>query len=176
MELSPYVTAVAEDLDRATALADAPTREVAARVATSLEPAIRLALVQALSDAAAAITADLDDAVVAVRMEGRDPVLDVRQLPPAAGEPSPAAPQTSSPDPDEDDDGGTARVTVRLPEALKRRAESHAGAADQSLNTWIVHTLRRAVDRSVEDAAADLGDTIRSRVSATTPRRVTGWA
>lgn len=169
MQLQPYVAAIAEDLDRATALADEQTREVAARVAASLEPAVRLALTHAITDAAAAITADLEDTLVTVRMDGRDPVLDVQQVAPS----SPGA--TPSGGADRDDDGGTARVTVRLPDTLKRQAERSAAEADQSLNTWIVHAIRRATDPSVQGAAAELSAAIRASASPT-PRRVTGWA
>ncbi|MBI4900660.1 MAG: toxin-antitoxin system HicB family antitoxin, partial [Actinobacteria bacterium] len=58
MQLTPYLTAVAEDLDRATQLADEPTRAIAARLVTVLEPGLRLAMVQLLSDAAAQLTSE----------------------------------------------------------------------------------------------------------------------
>lgn len=157
MDLHPYLNAVAEDLSRATALADDHTREVAARVATAVEPALRLALVQALSDAAATITSQLDGAVVSVRMDGRDPHLRVEDLP-----------GTTDPGPVPDDDDGStadlARVTVRLPEPLKRQAESLAVEADQSLNTWIVGAIRRATTPASPTT------------SRSHSRRITGWA
>lgn len=164
MELSPYVAAVAQDLDRATALADSSTREVVARVAPSLEPAVRLALVQALSDAAAAITADLDEAVVSVRMEGRDPVLDVRVVHDESVAPAPSAEVAEPTDHAED----TARVSLRIPETLKQGAEVRAREAGQSLNTWIVQTVRRAVEPGPT--------TDPYRRASGRARRVSGWA
>ena len=176
MDLSPYLEAVSEDLARSTALADEPTREVVRRLVPSIEPAVRLALVQALSDAAAAITAELDDAVVTLCMDGRDPALEVRQLPSPAGTDDPERGVRGADEEEDDDKGrGTARLTVRLPETLKRRAEARAEQAETSLNTWVVQTLRRATDSSVQGAAADLGAAIRSSATPT-PRRVTGWA
>ena len=176
MDLSPYLEAVSGDLARSTALADEPTREVVRRLVPSIEPAVRLALVQALSDAAAAITAELDDAVVTLRMDGRDPALEVRQLPSPAETDDPERGVRADDEDDDDDKGrGTARLTVRLPETLKRRAEARAEQAETSLNTWVVQTLRRATDSSVQGAAADLGAAIRSSATPT-PRRVTGWA
>lgn len=177
MDLSPYLEAVSGDLARSTALADEPTREVVRRLVPSIEPAVRLALVQALSDAAAAITAELDDAVVTLRMNGRDPALEVRQLPSPAETDDPERGVRGADDEEDDDDKGrgTARLTVRLPETLKRRAEARAEQAETSLNTWVVQTLRRATDSSVQGAAADLGAAIRSSATPT-PRRVTGWA
>ena len=172
MDLHPYLTQVAHDLDRATALADEPTREVVGRLVPSVETAVRSALVQALSDAAASLTSELEDAVVTVRMDGRDPVLEVRQVsaPAASGT---GAPLATGPGPEADtagEDGGLARVSLRLPELLKEQAEGRAGAAGQSLNTWIVQALRRAVTDRHADAGPD----------RTTPyhrtRRVTGWA
>ena len=176
MDLSPYLEAVSGDLARSAALADEPTREVVRRLVPSIEPAVRLALVQALSDAAAAITAELDDAVVTLRMDGRDPALEVRQLPSPAETDDPERGVRGGDEEDDDDKGrGTARLTVRLPETLKRRAEARAEQAETSLNTWVVQTLRRATDSPVQGAAADLDAAIRSSATPT-PRRVTGWA
>ncbi|HET7724549.1 MAG TPA: toxin-antitoxin system HicB family antitoxin [Propionibacteriaceae bacterium] len=154
MQLTPYLAAVAEDLDRSTQLADEATRDVARRLVTVLEPGLRLAMVQLLSDAAAQLTADLSGPVVTIRMEGREPVWHV-----VSPEAEPAAHTTMEPD---GDDAGQARVTVRLPEAVKRRAEAAAQAAGQSLNTWIIQTLRRATSS---------GSTAKN-----SSRRITGWA
>lgn len=174
MNLDPYLTSVLADLDRATTLADEQTREVAARVASAVEPALRLALVHALSDAAATITSELTDAAVVVRMEGRDPVLSVHRAeaaPPVP--PTPPAPLVTPAMP-EVEDGETARVTVRLPQSLKAQLDRLAVEADQSLNTWIVQALRRAVtDRSVGPSGPASGPTSSTTQSA---RRVTGWA
>lgn len=171
MDLQPYVSAVAEDLDRAAALADDHTREVARRVATAIEPAVRLALVQALSDAASGLTTQLDDAVVTVRMEGREPVLEVRRLPgdaPLAPPPPPRPPAPGEQEDEGGEDGGTARLTVRLPGPLKRRAEERAGEEGQSLNTWVVHVIREATGSTPTARHTDQ--------STRHPRRVTGWA
>ncbi|MCB0910914.1 MAG: toxin-antitoxin system HicB family antitoxin [Propionibacteriaceae bacterium] len=160
MELEPYLIAVAADLDRATSLADDATKETVGRLAGSLEPALRLAMTQLLSDAAAHLSRDLGDTVVTVRIEGRDPVLQVQRHESVDAEPTVVLP---TPEPEEDD--GTARVTVRLPENLKRRAEELAQRADQSLNSWIVQVVRRA-----SQGTAPSTPTHRSS------RRITGWA
>lgn len=60
-------------------------------------------------------------------------------------------------------------MTVRLPQGLKQRAEERAAASDQSLNTWIVRTIRRATH---EDPFP--GPFPRPRAPGS--RRVTGWA
>ena len=161
MDLNPYLGAVAADLDKATALADDATRSVTARLAVAIEPALRLAMTQLLADAAAQLTSDLGSTVVTVRMDGREPVLQVHeQAAPASG---PDGPEPDGQEPAAADDEGTARVTVRLPEQLKRRAEALAQAADQSLNTWFVQAVRRAAQAPRTD-------------HRNSSRRVTGWA
>ena len=158
MDLNPYLAAVAADLEKATALADDATLAVVARVAVAVEPALRLAMTQLLADAAAQLTADLSHTVVTVRMDGREPVLQVQDQPSADLPPTLVEPALSA------DEDGTARVTVRLPEQLKRLAESLAQGADQSLNTWIVQAVRRATQ-----------PTTRSDRHSNS-RRITGWA
>lgn len=159
MELSPYLQGIAEDLDKVTALADDPTREIAGRLISALEPSLRMALVRAISDTAAMVTADLDDVVAVVRMEGRDPVISVEHT----GEAQPATP----PSDDEGDD--YVRVTVRLPQGLKQRAESRATQAEQSLNSWVVQAIRRAIHE---------GGFLPPFMPPSAPRarRTTGWA
>ncbi|GAA1163759.1 toxin-antitoxin system HicB family antitoxin [Ornithinimicrobium humiphilum] len=176
MNLDPYLSSVLADLDRATALADEQTRDVAARVATAVEPALRLALVHALSDAAASITSELGDAAVVVRMEGREPVLSVHRTEAAPPMP-PAPPAPPAPEPPEvlaEDDGETARVTVRLPQSLKAAVERRALEADVSLNTWIVQALRRATTGASSSSSSSAETPTASPTR--TPRRVTGWA
>lgn len=152
MQLTPYLEAVARDLDNATALADDQTREITHRVASVIEPGLRLAMVQLLSDVAAQLTAELDGTVITVRMEGRDPSWHI-----VRDEPSVVARDTEP-----GDDENSARVTVRLPEAVKKRAEASAQSAGQSLNTWIVQALRRA--------------TTPDSTSHRSSRRISGWA
>lgn len=164
MELSPYLERLGTDLEKVTALADDSTRETAARLIRAIEPSLRMALVEAISDATAIVTADLDNVVAVVRMEGADPVISVERTADATVPVPPAPP----PLPGEDD--ADARITVRLPQSLKQRAESRALEADQSLNTWIVQSIRRA-------AQSEPGQGFPfSSPSIPTPRRVTGWA
>jgi len=151
MQLTPYLEAVARDLDRATALADEQTRELTHRVAAVIEPGLRLAMVQLLSDVAAQLTAELDGPVITIHMEGRDPSWHI-----VRDEATLVAHDA------EHDDDNSARVTVRLPEAVKKRAEAAAQIAGQSLNTWIVQALRRA--------------TTSDNTSHRSSRRISGWA
>ena len=155
MDLDPYLIGLRDDLAKATALSDDHTRHVAERLLVALEPALRLRLVEALTDAAASLSAELGD-VVEVRMEGRDPAWWVQRQTPA-DDVEPTLP--------EPDDEGTARITLRLPEGVKTRADAAADRAGTSLNAWIVNAVRAHLT----------GPAPRGHGSRT-ERRITGWA
>lgn len=163
MDLEPTLAGLRDDLAKATALADDHTRDVAGRLLVALEPALRLRLVELLTGAAASLTAELDGDLVEVRMEGRDPVWWVQRRPSEdAVEPTLVLPDT------EVEDAGTARITLRLPDGLKARADAAADAAGSSLNAWIGEAVRAhltAPGRRTPGAP-------RTR----TDRRITGWA
>src|SRR5918999_6328996 len=72
MDISQYVTRLREDLTAAAAAGDEQTRRTAALLGAAIEPAARLAVMNALSDLAAEVTAALGDRVVEVRLDGRD--------------------------------------------------------------------------------------------------------
>jgi hypothetical protein len=72
MDLTPYLNQLREDLTTAASAGDEQTRHTAAVLGVALEPAARLAIMNALSDLAAEVTAALDDRVVEVRLDGRD--------------------------------------------------------------------------------------------------------
>ena len=137
MELSPYVDAVRADLQAAAAAGTEETRATADLLAGALDASLRLCLLDALSALAAEVTAssDLD---VEIRVHGREPQLVV-SAPPAVEV------AALAPEPPEGDDGGTARLTVRLPESLKARAEDQAGAEGVSVNAWMVRAVQAAV-------------------------------
>lgn len=162
MDLSPYLQRLATDLEKVTALADDSTRDTANRLIAALEPGLRTVLVEAISDTAALVTADLEGVVAVVRIDGRDPVIAVERT-------DSTAPTMAIPTQDEGEED-SARITVRLPQSLKQRAEVRAGEADQSLNTWIVHAIRRA---TTEGAGPDFSFAGPPKSSS---RRVTGWA
>ncbi|MDQ3664404.1 MAG: type II toxin-antitoxin system HicB family antitoxin, partial [Actinomycetota bacterium] len=135
-----------------------------------------MALLEALSDAAAEITADLPGGAVEVRMKGREPQLVVS----AAVQPADAEAPGATPDADEpDDEGALARITVRIPESLKARAEELASRRGQSLNGWIVYALRlatrdRAIDVDIDLSAVPFGPG-GAGFGPRRSRRVQGW-
>jgi hypothetical protein len=135
MDLQPYVEAVRHELNVAAAAGGADAAELADRLSAPLESAIRLALLESLSEAAELITRELAPGSVEVRLRGRDPEFTVTP-PPAEPEDAPlAAP------PDFDEDGGTWRVTLRLPENLRAAVDSAARGAGLSVNAWLVRAV-----------------------------------
>lgn len=143
MDLTVYTDSLRDDLTAAAALGDEPTRRTAAALATSVEPALRLTLMTALSDLAAEVTAALGDRVVEVRLDGRDVRVVVsgdRADPEPA--PSPAAP---GPRTVEDVTGDISRVTLRVVEQVKAKAEEAAGREGVSLNSWLAQAVQGAL-------------------------------
>src|SRR5260221_5295488 len=72
MDLSKYVTQLREDLASAAAAGDEQTQRTGALLGAAIDRAARLAMMNALSDLAAEVTAALGDRVVEVRLDGRD--------------------------------------------------------------------------------------------------------
>ena len=139
MELSEYVTMLREELVSLSQVAGEETARAAELMARALEPPVRLALLAVLSDAAAEITAHLEDTVVDVRLAGGQPAFVIQHAAPASPESSVG--QGS----DEPDDTGVARVTLRLSEGLKSHIEAQATAEGVSVNTWLVNAARQAL-------------------------------
>ncbi|HZC26897.1 MAG TPA: toxin-antitoxin system HicB family antitoxin [Actinopolymorphaceae bacterium] len=145
MELSPYVESIRHDLTAAAEVAGAEARTAAERLTAALDAAVRLALMDALSTAAGEVTRELAPGSVEVRLRGRDPEFVVTP-PPGRSEPPSAPPEPPEPPPlPGDADQGTARVTLRLPESLKARAEEAAAREGISVNTWLVRAVSSAL-------------------------------
>ena len=179
MDITRFVEALSRDLSGAAAAAGPEGRAAAERILLALEPAVRLTVMEVLAQAAAEISADLPAGVVEVRLRGRDPelVVDVpaAPAPPAApGPPAPPAPPAvdASDSSVEPDDEGIARITLRLPESVKSRAEELAGRGGHSLNAWIVNALRRATSQDAANVDIDLSSI---PFGGGTSRRMSGW-
>ncbi|CAN5890188.1 hypothetical protein BH20ACT6_BH20ACT6_18800 [soil metagenome] len=178
MDLAPYVERLRTDLAAAADAAGPDARATADRLVVSLDSAVRMAMLEALSDAAAEITTELPGGAVEVRLKGREPQFVVAAEPVELQPDQPDSAGTE-PGPDEpDDDGAVARVTVRIPESLKARAEELASSRGQSLNSWIVQALRfasreRAIDVDIDLSSLPLGAGLGFGPRHT--RRVQGW-
>src|SRR3954452_16321118 len=72
MDLTPYVASLRDDLAAAAAVGDEATTRAGSSLAAALEPAVRLALMNALSDLAGEVTEALGDRTVSLRLSGRE--------------------------------------------------------------------------------------------------------
>ena len=155
MDITPFVDHLRRDLLAAAEGAGEELRTAAERLGFALDPAARLALMEAISQACAEITAEMPTGGVDVRLDGRDLafVVDSPALTPPA---APTLPPTSGLEDDEDEAGGTARITLRLPESVKSRAEDAAADVGQSLNTWLVSVVRAATRPGAINVDIDL--------------------
>jgi hypothetical protein len=142
MDLSPYLDGLRRDLAASAAPGGPDIVRAAELLGGSIEASARLALLEALSDAAADITTQLNAASVEVRMRGRDAEFVVTEAPPSA----PSAPQ-ATPQPD-GEGGDITRLTLRMPESLKELVERIAASEGISVNAWLVRAIMWAAQAS----------------------------
>nr|WP_285699981.1 hypothetical protein [Actinomadura sp. NBRC 104412] len=159
-------------------------RALAERLASPLESAVRLMLLETLSAAADEITRDLAPGSVEVRLRGRD--VDFVVTPPPA-EPSTGQPPRptlrealasavevtmgvrppATSDTDDAGGGGTSRITLRLPEHLRPRIDEAASRMGLSVNAWLVRAVAAALGSEDDRPATGEGPP--------SGRRFTGW-
>src|SRR4029453_7440959 len=155
MDLSPYIESVRTGVANASSLADEHTQQVAERLGTAIESSTRLALIQALSDAAGSISAELAPSSVELRMVGQDPEFVVSVQTAEAEptllmpEPEPGNEAPSNSPTAEADDEPAARITLRLPQSVKTRVDEMASSEGISTNAWLIRAVMEALaDRS----------------------------
>ncbi|MEV6447124.1 toxin-antitoxin system HicB family antitoxin [Amycolatopsis sp. NPDC051716] len=139
MDLTPFVDSLRREFAVAAEAAGEDAVTLAERLASPLESAIRLTLLDALSAAADEITRDLAPGSVEVRLRRREPEFAVSV--PTSPEPAPA----EVPPPPEADDGAVSRINLRLPDQLKQRVEEAAGRERISINAWLVRAASSAL-------------------------------
>jgi hypothetical protein len=145
MELSQYIEALRRELRSAAAAGTEETRRVAEVLGGTLGPAVRLVIMDALSEAADEITASLRDVAVEVRLRNQEPqivVTDIEQPPQPPAPPQPPPPP-GAPEPDAD----VVRLTLRMPESLKNSVEQAAASTGVSVNTWLVRAARQYLNQ-----------------------------
>ncbi len=173
MDLTPYLRQLREDLIAAASAGDEQTRRTAAVLGVALEPAARLAIMNAMSDLAAEVTAALDDRVVEVRLDGRD----VRIAVSSPSEDTPARPRTDGPPPPHDAgavpfgdaSGDIRRMTLRLIDQVKDQAERAAAEQGVSLNAWVSQAVAGAL------RGEPWNESRRTREDRRARNRVQGW-
>lgn len=134
MDLTPHVLAIQADLAAAAGVGGDEAAEAGRRLSVAVESSLQLRLLDVLTEAALALNAQLGSGHVEVRLAGRHPELVLVEEQ-AADEP-PAVPG----------DDPSARITLRLPEALKAQIEVAAAREGVSTNAWVVRALARALE------------------------------
>jgi hypothetical protein len=132
MQTAKFVEKLERDLMSVAALGGDAVAEAAERLAEALRSSAAMRLVETLGEAALEISAQLPAGHVEVRLAGPDPELVYVGAEPAE------APAVHA------EVGLTARITLRLPESLKRELEAAAAREGISLNTWLVRALQRS--------------------------------
>jgi hypothetical protein len=162
MHLDDVVESVAAQLQAAAALGDERTQQIAAALAATVDSAVRLAVIQAGSALAAETSLALleaggsDAPSVTTHVDGDE--LSVRVTGPVA----------QAADAPADDGDASARISLRLSEALKTQIEQAAGAEGISVNSWLVRAATHAL-------AGRRGPWAGYDATARGSHRVTGW-
>lgn len=156
MNLTSYVNNLGREFATLAEAGGAEARGLVERLTGSLESAIRMTLLDALSAAADEISRDLAPGSVELRLRGRDPSFVVTSPP---GEPFEFAAQDAAATEEGAREGGlliaedgpAARINVRLPEQLKAAIEEAAAQEGRSVNAWLVRAAAAALQRSDRD-------------------------
>jgi hypothetical protein len=153
VDLTTYVRNLGQEFAALAEAGGEEARELVERLTGSLESAIRMTLLDALSAAADEITRELAPGSVELRLRGRDPNFVVT---PAPAEPLGVATSetTAAVDGATDsvlpiaEDGPAARINVRMPEQLKAAIEEAAAKEGRSVNAWLVRAAAAGLQRS----------------------------
>ncbi|MFI5611842.1 YlcI/YnfO family protein [Amycolatopsis sp. NPDC051903] len=173
MDLTTYVNNLGREFATLSETGGDEARELVEKLTGSLQSAIRMTLLDALSGAADEITRDLAPGSVEVRLRGRDPDFVVT-APPA--EPAAPAGENAADSSTADgelliaEDGPSARINVRLPEQLKTAVEEAAAKEGRSVNAWLVRAAAAALQKSEREQRPDPHDG-----GKRSKQRLTGW-
>ena len=140
MDIERHVQAIQSDLAAAAALGDEATAAAGERLAAAVASSLQLRLLDVLTEATlgAQRPALLGTRRGAAR-RAATPTSSSSSDEPGEGESSAPAPG----------DDLSARITLRLPEALKTQVEAAANGEGVSTNAWIVRALSRALEPRV---------------------------
>jgi hypothetical protein len=144
MDIDPYIERIHGQLEAAAEAGGEEARTLAQRLASPLDSAMRLAVLEALSAAADEITVELAPGSVELRLRGGEPQFVVTPPPSdptaeeVATEDAPPGPWPSRQDAGDREEASIARINVRMPDHLKARVEEAAEGESLSVNAWLV--------------------------------------
>ncbi len=131
MRLQPHVEALERELADLGSLGDESAATAARRLIQLLATPVRVRLLELVGEVALELSGQLPSGHIDVRLAGQDPSV---VFVPEEGEP--ASVQAAA------DDSG-ARLTLRMPEALKASVEEAAAREGLSVNAWLVRAVSR---------------------------------
>jgi hypothetical protein len=168
MDVDQFITDIQRQLEASAALGDERTQQIAAALGSTITAAARLAILEAITATAAEVSAALLDAgpgpTVTVRLDGNQVHLELTGAPPAAAD-----------EPRLDDGEATARISLRLSEALKAEIEKAAAREGVSVNSWLARAANAALSPSAGSWASSPGWPGQAGSSRHGAQRVTGW-
>jgi hypothetical protein len=171
MDLTTYVSNLGREFAALAEAGGEESRALVERLTGSLESAIRMTLLDALSAAADEITRDLAPGSVEVRLRGRDPQFVVKAPSGEAAAPEPAPAPAPEVEPVVAEDGPATRINVRMPEPLKAAIEEAAAKEGRSVNAWLVRAAAAGLQRSEPENRTENNPT----TSKKSVQRFTGW-
>lgn len=161
MDISDYLRQVREGIENATSLADSDTKDVASRVASSVEPVMRLALIDAISDATAEINDELSTADVSMTLQRGNPAFAVAERGITAEQFAsyakadsedvvlePLAEDDEAEEGVEDDE--LVRFSLRIPKWVKDKVDQRAARGGISTNAYLSELIVAEVARRRE--------------------------
>jgi len=133
VELRPFIEGLQADLEGIAAVGDDAVADAARRLTSAVGASAGLRLLDALTEAALAVSNQLPSGHVEIRLSGQNPTLVYVED------------EGEAPAPPAGDEVLVARISLRLPEGLKSAVEAAAAREGVSVNTWLVRALGRLV-------------------------------
>ena len=166
MDLTEYTARLRDDLTAAAALGDEQTQKIAAALAAAVERSAQLMLVSALSDLAREASEEMGDRTLHVRFDGTDATVESARRRPghSTGTSERSGDDRDPRDPRESSDayrtledvtGDISRVTLRLVDQIKSRAEEAALQDGMSLNSWVSQAVQGALRDQMRRSRSD---------------------
>ena len=131
MQLEPHVEALERQLTDLASLGDEAAATAAQRLIQLLGTPVRIRMLELVGEAALEVSGQLPSGHIEVRLAGPDPSLVFVPDQDEAANVSPTA------------DDSAARLTLRMPEALKASVEDAATRDGISVNAWLVRAIAR---------------------------------
>jgi hypothetical protein len=154
MDLTPHLDAIRADLGAVLGTSE-DLAQAMERMARPLEASLQLRLLDVLGDAALELTEQLSNGHAELRVSGKDASVVYVGIPEPDMSRAQGAPA--------DEEGGTARLTLRMPDSLKNAVEEAADAMAISVNAWLIQAVQAAIGR-------------RQNPPRRTGNRITGYA